>query len=67
MPAAKLFIAMITVDLRKLPELSYALLTFKSTVRTYLGKAKKFYGMTRFHRNQCTQLNLYPNYPEYMP
>ena len=39
---------------------------YRTIVRRFLQGAKKFYGMMRFHRNQRTQLNLYPNYPEYM-
>ena len=66
-PAAKLFIAMFRVDLENLPELLYSVITYKTTmVRRFMQTAKKFYGMTYFHRNQRTQLNLYPDYPEYM-
>ena len=65
-PAAKLFIAMFTVDLKKLPELAYALLNYTSLVRQFLERANKFYGMTRAHRHQRTQLNLHTDYPEYM-
>ena len=36
------------------------------SVQKFLEDARKFYGMTRTHRNQRTQLNLYPDYPEYI-
>ena len=65
-PAAKLFIAMFRVDIGKWPELLYAMITYQTIVRRFMQTAKKFYGMTYFHRNQRTQLNLHPNYPEYM-
>ena len=43
-PAAKLFIAMFTVDLRKLPELETALFWYRTTARLFLQTAaKKFY------------------------
>ena len=65
-PAANLFIAMFTVDLKKLPALASTLLWYRTTVRLFLEDAKNFYRMTRFNRNQCTQLNVYPDYPVFM-
>ena len=65
-PAANLFLQVFTVDLKKLETLAFATGSYMYGVQEFLAATRSFYMMTRTHRNQRTQLNLYPGYPEYM-
>ena len=65
-PAANLFLQLIKVDLRNLTKIDEALKGHMYSVQRFLEGARKFYGMTRTHRNQRTQLNLYTDYPKYI-